>query len=121
MRHIAAEGRCFVVSACQVQPSPAELGRQVDGWDDDRPLIRGGSVIVSPMGEVLEGPCYGTEALLTAAIDLEDIVRARYDFDVVGHYSRPDIFSLRVNDEVGEGVVFASGTSASVSGDEGGQ
>jgi len=108
MRHIAAEGRCFVVSACQVQPSPTELGREVDGWPADRPLINGGSVIVSPLGEVLAGPCYGKEELLTATIDLRDIVKARYDFDVVGHYSRPDIFTLNVDDRPAGGVTFAS-------------
>jgi nitrilase len=96
MRHIAAEGRCFVVSACQVQPSPMDLGQEVPGWPADRPLINGGSVIVSPMGEVLAGPCYGIETLLTADVDMSELVRARYDLDVVGHYSRPDIFELRV-------------------------
>lgn len=96
MRHIAGEARCFVVSACQVLPSPAELGREIAGWPADRPLINGGSVIVSPMGEVLAGPSYGSEVLLAATIDLDEIVRARFDLDVVGHYSRPDIFTLQV-------------------------
>lgn len=96
MRHIAGEARCFVVSACQVQPSPAELEREVAGWPADRKLINGGSVIVSPMGEVLAGPAYGSETLLTATVDLDEIVRARFDLDVVGHYSRPDIFTLEV-------------------------
>jgi nitrilase len=48
------------------------------------------------MGEVLAGPCYGIETLLTADVDMRELVRARYDLDVVGHYSRPDIFELRV-------------------------
>ena len=56
MRHIAHEGRCFVISACQVQPSPRALGVDVPGWDADRPLIRGGSLIVGPYGDVLAGP-----------------------------------------------------------------
>ena len=55
MRHIAHEGRCFVISACQVQPSPAELGLDVPGWDSQRPLINGGSVIIGPLGDVLAG------------------------------------------------------------------
>jgi nitrilase len=98
MRHIAHEGRCFVVSACQVQPSPRELGLDIPGWESDRPLIRGGSVIVGPLGDVIAGPLPGQEGLLTGQIDLEALTRARYDFDVVGHYSRPDVFSLRVDE-----------------------
>ncbi len=106
MRHIAHEGRCFVISACQVQPSPADLGTQVPGWDNDRPLINGGSLIVGPLGDVLAGPLKGAAGLLTAEIDTGELVRARYDFDVVGHYSRPDVFELTVDERARSGVVF---------------
>lgn len=108
MRHIAHEGRCFVISACQYQPSPSEQGHTVEGWDQDRPLIRGGSVIVSPMGEVLAGPLVEKEGLICAEIDLQDLVKARYDFDVVGHYARPDVFSLHVDERAKNSVVFQS-------------
>jgi nitrilase len=97
MRHIAHEGRMFVVSACQVQGSPAQLGRQVAGWPDDRPLINGGSVIVGPLGDILAGPLIGESGLLTATINTDDLIGARYDFDPIGHYARPDIFSLQVD------------------------
>jgi nitrilase len=110
MRHIAFEGRCFVVSACQVQPTPAELGRQADGWPPDQPLIKGGSVIVSPFGDVIAGPSY-TPGLLSAQIDLRDLVRSRYDFDVIGHYSRPDIFTLLVDDRATPGFSFETSRS----------
>lgn len=106
MRHIAHEGRLFLVSACQVQPSPAALGIEVPHWDAERPLIQGNSVIVGPLGEVLAGPLRGEEGLLTAEIDLEELVRARYDFDVVGHYSRPDVFSLVVDEREKRTVEF---------------
>ena len=62
-------------------------------------LSRGGSVIVSPLGEVLAGPLYGEEGILTAEVDLDDLVRSRMDFDVTGHYSRDDIFELKVKDQ----------------------
>ena len=81
MRHIAYEGRCFVLSACQ--------------YTD---LIRGGSVIVGPLGDVLAGPVYGQEAILAAEIDLDDAIRGKYDLDVAGHYSRPDVFTLTVDE-----------------------
>ncbi|BCB09494.1 nitrilase [Vreelandella venusta] len=106
MRHIAHEGRCFVVSACQIQPSPAELGIEVADWDSNRPLIRGGSLIVGPLGDVLAGPMREQAGLLTAQVDTAQLVQARYDFDVVGHYSRPDVFELTVDERPKQGVVF---------------
>ena len=105
MRHIAHEGRCFVISCCQVQPSPADLGIKVEHWSDDRPLIGGGSMIVGPLGDVLAGPLERTSGLLTAEIDTAELVGARYDLDVVGHYSRPDLFSLTVDERAKSGVV----------------
>ncbi|WGS52056.1 carbon-nitrogen hydrolase family protein [Paraburkholderia sp. D15] len=108
MRHIAHEGRCFVISACQVQPSPNELGISVPGWDDNRRLINGGSVIVGPLGDVLAGPLRGESGLLVAEIDTGELIRARYDFDVVGHYARPDVFSLNVDERAKRPVAFSS-------------
>jgi nitrilase len=107
MRHIAHEGRCFVVSCCQVQPSPADLGIDVAQWDADRPLIGGGSMIVGPLGDVLAGPLEREAGLVVAEIDTGELIRARYDLDVVGHYSRPDLFSLRVDERPREGVSFS--------------
>jgi len=89
MRHIAYEGRCFVMSACQFM----RAGEFPDGTE-----IRGGSVIVGPLGQVLAGPVYGEECVLRAEIDLGEIAEAKYDLDVAGHYSRPDVFQLRVNE-----------------------
>ncbi|MEH3106643.1 MAG: carbon-nitrogen hydrolase family protein [Sphingomonas fennica] len=106
MRHIAHEGRCFVVSCCQVQPSPAELGIAVADWPADRPLIGGGSLIVGPLGDVLAGPLEGREGLLTAAIDTATLAGARYDLDVVGHYARPDVFRLEVDERPRAAVSF---------------
>jgi nitrilase len=112
MRHIAYEGRCFVVSACQFQPSPASLGIQVEDWDDHRHLIRGGSVIVGPLGDVLAGPLYGSAGLVTAEVETNDLVGARYDFDVVGHYARPDIFRLEVDERPRAPVTFIDGQAS---------
>ncbi|QDD91285.1 carbon-nitrogen hydrolase family protein [Pseudomonas oryzihabitans] len=108
MRHIAHEGRMFLVSACQVQPSPQALGIEVPHWEADRPLIRGNSLIVGPLGEVLAGPLRDQEGLLVAQIDTSELIRARYDFDVVGHYARPDVFSLAVDERAKLTVAFSS-------------
>ena len=89
MRHIAIEGRCFVLSACQFLPAGEHGG--LAG-------IRGGSCIVSPFGELLAGPVYETETILTATLDRRDRIRGQFDLDVVGHYSRPDVFRLLVDE-----------------------
>lgn len=99
MRHIAYEGRMFVLSACQylTRADCPDDYDAVQGNDPATELIRGGSVIISPLGEVLAGPVYGTSILLVADIDLDDQTRGRYDLDVAGHYSRSDIFQLTVD------------------------
>lgn len=99
MTHVALEGRCFVLSANQYlirAQLPDDL-TPVQGNDPDTVLISGGSVIVSPLGEILAGPLRGAEGVLTAVIDLDEITRARFDFDAVGHYARPDVFTLHVD------------------------
>jgi nitrilase len=110
MQHIAYEGRCFVLSACQYftrADCPVDYD-PVQGNDPDTVLIRGGSVIVSPLGEVLAGPVYGQEVLLTTDIDLTEITRGKFDLDTVGHYARPDIFSLSVDTTPRPAVTFSS-------------
>lgn len=104
MQHIAYEGRCFVISSCQVQPVPSELGLQLEDWNADRPLMRGGSMIVGPLGDILAGPVEDKSLLLCAAIDTSELIGARYDLDVVGHYARPDIFTLQVDERPRSGV-----------------
>ena len=68
-------------------------------------LMRGGSAIVSPLGKVLAGPAFDGETILTADLDLGDIGRGKFDFDVAGHYARPDVFTLTVNEAPMKAVV----------------
>ena len=101
MQHIAFEGRCFVLSAVQYMKRgdcPADYPA-IQGANPETVLIRGGSVIVSPLGQVLTGPNYDGEAILTADLNLDEIVEGKYDLDVVGHYARPDVFRLIVNEQ----------------------
>jgi nitrilase len=98
MRHIALEGRCFVLSACQFarrSDYPDDYPVEADG--PEAVLIGGGSMIVDPLGQVLAGPARDGEAVLVADLDLAAIDRAVLDLDVVGHYARPDIFRLDVD------------------------
>ena len=107
MQHVALEGRCFVLTACQVLPQedfPATV-RVSLGDSPDAVLMRGGSAIISPLGKVLAGPASTSETILTASLDLDDIGRGKFDFDVAGHYSRPDVFQLIVNEAPARPVV----------------
>lgn len=108
MRHVAVEGRCFVLSAnpyLRRDALPADL-HPVQGDAPDTVLINGGSVIVSPLGEVLAGPLRDGEGILTATLDLDDLARARFDFDATGHYARPDVFALHVDESARAAVTY---------------
>jgi nitrilase len=67
--------------------------------------MRGGSCIIAPLGQVLAGPCFEPETILTADLDMDEIPRGKYDFDVTGHYARPDVFRLLVNERPAQAVV----------------
>ncbi|KAH7910879.1 carbon-nitrogen hydrolase [Hygrophoropsis aurantiaca] len=99
MTHVALEGRCFVLAACQFASEkdypPEHPVVDVHNRNPDNIMINGGSVIISPLGKVLAGPSRQAEDILSAVIDLDDIVRGKFDFDVVGHYSRPDVFEFK--------------------------
>ena len=100
LRHIAYESRCFVLGCNQYVTKsmyPAEL--QPELTDQPEVMCRGGSVIISPLGEVLAGPLYDQEGILYAELDLAEVAQSKFDFDVVGHYARPDVFQLIVNEQ----------------------
>ena len=102
MRHIACEGRCFVLGCNQFVVKdmyPQSLQDNPELASQPEVMCRGGSVIISPLGEVLAGPLYDQEEILYADLDMSEIVRAKVDFDVVGHYARPDVFQVSVNEQ----------------------
>ncbi len=108
MRHIAVEGRCFVLSANQFTTRadfPADYPAEEDAC-----RCRGGSMIVDPFGRVLAGPHYEGEAVLVADLDLNEIPKGKFDFDAVGHYARPDIFQLTVDERPKPAVRSVSAT-----------
>jgi len=110
MRHIALEGRCFVLSANQfARRSDYPADYPIAPADPEAVLIGGGSCIVDPAGRVLAGPARDGEAILTADHDLDEVSRSTFDLDVVGHYARPDVFRLLVDDRPLTPVTWESG------------
>jgi nitrilase len=110
MQHVALEGRCFVLSACQymLRSDCPDNYHAIQGEAADTVLINGGSVIVSPLGRVIAGPLRGREGMLTAELDLDEIARGKFDFDAVGHYARPDVFTLSVDERAKPPVSFSA-------------
>jgi nitrilase len=117
MRHIAREGNCHVIGvapAMHVDWLPEglpdttplrEFAKDDDGW-----LLEGYSVIVGPAGDVLAGPLVRERGILTAELDL-DTARARKRLlDVAGHYNRPDVFRLEVDDLPKPAIVTTAGS-----------
>jgi nitrilase len=104
IRHIALEGRCFVLGCNQFVTKsmyPADLAGVEELANQPEVMCRGGSAIISPLGEVLAGPLFDEEGMLFADLDLAEVARSKFDFDVVGHYARPDVFQLTVNEKGG--------------------
>jgi nitrilase len=102
LRHIACEGRCFVLGCNQFVTKsmyPADLDGIEDLNNQPEIMCRGGSSIISPLGDVLAGPLYDEEGILYADLGLAEVARGKFDFDVVGHYARSDVFQLVVNEE----------------------
>lgn len=102
IRHIACEGRCFALSACQfvtrgMYPADFEIRDELEGAPEV--LSRGGSAIVAPLGDYLAGPLFGQEGILVADLDLGLVAQGKFDLDVAGHYARPDVFRLLVSEQ----------------------
>lgn len=107
VRHIALEGRCFVLSANQftrLSDFPSDIENELASRPEDVVCL-GGSCIVGPLGDVLAGPEFKGETILYADLDLGEVTRGKYDFDVTGNYARPDLFHLEVNEAAQKPVV----------------
>jgi predicted amidohydrolase len=122
-RHYAFEGQCFVLAAGSVlsrgdilagfhslgrtEGGGIELLEAIPGQDTDL-ILRGGSAVISPDSSYLEGPVFDQSLILYADIDPERIAEGHLVIDTRGHYARPDVFSLEVNDLAQTNVSFRS-------------
>jgi nitrilase len=112
LQHIAIEGRCYVLGCNQyvtraMYPDDLELAAELDAWPET--LCVGGSAIYGPSGDRLAGPLEGEAGILLADVDPSEIVRAQFDFDVTGHYARPDVFRFEVDTTARAAVGYAEG------------
>jgi nitrilase len=102
MRHIAKEGRVHVISACipmRKDAVPDRLAFKAKYLADAPEWLNpGDSVIVDPDGKLLAGPASKEETILVAEIDPRRAAGARFQLDVAGHYGRPDVFRLLVDE-----------------------
>jgi len=123
MRHIAREGRVWVVGVnpcLRVEQIPADFPDRDRVWkvpdpgDDEADWVEpGNSVICNPNGEVVAGPLRHEEGILTAEIDLSQVNAMRRLFDPVGHYNRPDVFQLSVDTRPRRAVTLITDGTAS--------
>ena len=101
LQHIALEGRCFVLGCNQyvtrdMYPDDLEIRAELDAWPET--LSPGGSAIYGPLGDRLAGPLWHEEGVLIADLEMSAVPRSKFDFDVTGHYARPDVFQLTVDE-----------------------
>ena len=102
LTHIACEGRCYVLGCNQFVTKdqyPDYLQEEIK--NQPSLMCSGGSVIVSPLGKVLAGPLFDKEGILYAEINHDEIIKSKMDFDVIGHYARPDLFHFKVKNKDG--------------------
>ena len=101
MKHIALEGRCFVVGCNQyvtksMYPEGFHYQHELEKCPEN--ICPGGSVVIDPFGKTMAGPVWDREEILYAVLDMEKVPMSRLDFDPVGHYSRPDLFQFSVRE-----------------------
>ena len=112
LRHIALEGRCFVLGSNQfvtrdMYPTDLEISEELNALP--QVLCKGGSAIYGPLGDLVAGPLWETEGILRAELDMSEVARSKFDFDVTGHYARPDVFRLEVDETPKGAVSFPAG------------
>lgn len=100
MQHIALEGRCFVLGCNQffTRSMYPEKYRSLVSEESEN-ICPGGSVIISPLGQIIAGPLFDKPGALIADINLDEVNASKLDFDVIGHYARNDIFRVEVKNQ----------------------
>ena len=110
LQHIAREGCCWVIGAgvaLRNRDLPDDFPERDRLYPESEDWINpGDSVVIAPGGEIIAGPLHDRQDILYAEIDLNQAAISRRSFDVAGHYSRPDIFTLRVDTKPQTPIAF---------------
>ena len=116
LRHVAKEGRVYVVAcgnAVRIADVPDRFAfKALLEPDDDGWVNHGDSAIVDPDGKFVTGPCHGVQEIVYGEIDPDKVTGPRWQLDVGGHYSRPDVFRLLVNRERQGQIAMTDGSGA---------
>lgn len=101
IRHIAIEGKCYFINADMIvrrSSYPDDLHEQEAIHRLPDMVCRGGSCVIDPFGHALADPVWDEETIIYSDLDMTLPVKCKMEHDAVGHYARPDVLSLTVND-----------------------
>lgn len=101
IRHIAIEGHCYFINCNMVfkkSDYPTSMNKEeLSRLDDD--VCRGGSCVIDPYGHETSETIWDKEGIIYVDLDMNKVIESRMEFDVCGHYSRPDVFDFRFMDD----------------------
>ena len=102
IQHIAIEGKCYFINADMIvrkSSYPADLNEKeaIDKLPEN--VCRGGSCIIDPYGHYLTEPVWDKETVIYAELDMSLTASCKMEHDAVGHYARPDVLELTVNEK----------------------
>ena len=101
IQHIAIEGKCYFINSDMIvrkssYPTDLNEAETVSRLPDM--VCRGGSCIIDPYGHYVTEPVWDEETVIYAELDMNLPAACKMEHDAVGHYARPDVLELKVND-----------------------
>lgn len=102
IRHIAIEGHCYFIN-CDMFFTRADYPKTASAGEEIAKLpeiaCRGGSCVVDPFGHVVSDTIWDQEGIIYAELDMQKVPASKMEHDVCGHYARPDVLKLQVEDK----------------------
>lgn len=101
IQHIAIEGKCYFINADMIirkQSYPGDLNESEEIRSMPDMVCRGGSCIIDPFGHYVTDPVWDEETIIFADLDMDLPAACKMEHDAIGHYARPDVLRLEVED-----------------------
>ena len=102
IRHIAIEGHCYFIN-CDMFFTRADYPKTASAGEEIAKIpeiaCRGGSCVVDPFGHVVSDTIWDQEGIIYAELDMQKVPASKMEHDVCGHYARPDVLKLQVEDK----------------------